>query len=210
MREQLVQYVNLLFAGCQGCEDIRQEILQNTLDRYDDLIAEGKVPEAAYRLAITGIGDLSEILGTVPKTSLPSNSVPRTMDAGKSKLLHAIGIALYILCPIPLVALSQFGLDILGFCLLLIFVAAATVLMIVTGRKDENGEERSPNPETLSPSQELRKSIAGLIRTVSLAVFLVISFLTGAWYVTWLVFPLAAAIRGLSFAILDLKEETTV
>ena len=57
MREQLTQYVNLLFAGAPDTDDIKQEILQNTLDRYDDLIAQGKVPEAAYRLCITGIGD---------------------------------------------------------------------------------------------------------------------------------------------------------
>ena len=56
MREQLTQYVNLLFAGNDDAEEIRQEILQNTLDRYDDLVAQGKSPEAAYRLAITGIG----------------------------------------------------------------------------------------------------------------------------------------------------------
>ena len=37
MREQLIQYVELLFAGARDCEDIKQEILQNTLDRYDDL-----------------------------------------------------------------------------------------------------------------------------------------------------------------------------
>ena len=43
MREQLIQYVNLLFAGAPDSDDMKQEILQNTLDRYDDLIAEGKV-----------------------------------------------------------------------------------------------------------------------------------------------------------------------
>lgn len=64
MREQLIQYVTLLFAGVDDCEDIRQEILQNTLDRYDDLIAQGKAPEAVYRLAISSIGDIHEILGT--------------------------------------------------------------------------------------------------------------------------------------------------
>ena len=62
MRDHLQQYVALLFAGTEGCEDIQQEITQNTLDRYDDLIAEGKVPEAAYRMAIAGIGDIDEIL----------------------------------------------------------------------------------------------------------------------------------------------------
>lgn len=207
MREQLIQYVNLLFAGCPDCEDIRQEILQNTLDRYDDLIAEGKVPEAAYRLAITGIGDISEILGTVPQTPVPSKSAVRPAEEGGRKLLRAVGIALYILCPIPLIILSQFALEILGLSLLLVLVAVATVLMIVTGRNDEHETPETEHEEILSSQQALRKSIAGLIRTISLAGFFVISFLTGAWHVTWLIFPLAAAVRGLVFAILDLKEE---
>ena len=68
MREQLIQYVQLLFAGAADCDDTRQEILQNTLDRYDDLIAAGKTPEAAYRLAIMGIGDINEILGRTSGT----------------------------------------------------------------------------------------------------------------------------------------------
>ena len=66
MREQLVNYVELLFAGAPDSNEIKQEILQNTLDRYDDLLAQGKSPEAAYRLAISGIGDISEILNTEP------------------------------------------------------------------------------------------------------------------------------------------------
>ena len=76
MREQLIQYVQLLFAGVEDCDDIRQEILQNTLDRYDDLIAAGKTPEAAYRLAIMGIGDINEILGRAPGAApLPAPAV---------------------------------------------------------------------------------------------------------------------------------------
>ena len=63
MREQLIKYIDLLFAGAPEAEDIKQEILQNTLDRYDDLIDQGKSPEAAYRLAISGIGDVNELLG---------------------------------------------------------------------------------------------------------------------------------------------------
>ena len=42
MREQLIQYVNALFAGERDKEDVKDEILQNTLDRYDDLVAQGK------------------------------------------------------------------------------------------------------------------------------------------------------------------------
>ena len=61
MRERLAAYVDLLFAGNPEAEDVKQEILQNTLDKYDDLVAGGRSPEAAYSLAISGIGDLSEL-----------------------------------------------------------------------------------------------------------------------------------------------------
>ena len=75
MREQLIQYVNLLFAGAPDSDEIRQEILQNTLDRYDDLVSQGKSPEAAYRLAISGIGDINEILGSAPSSG--NTYIPR-------------------------------------------------------------------------------------------------------------------------------------
>lgn len=211
MREQLKQYVDLLFAGAKDCEDIRQEILQNTLDRYDDLIAEGKVPEAAYRLAITGIGDVNEILGTAPN-SVPENpsAAPKAAkeynDTPAKKLMRAIAIGLYILCPIPLIILSEIGMDILGLCGLLAIVAVATVMIILAAKKGPESDEKEAKVEILTPRQELKKSIDKLISALSIVAFFVISFLTGAWHITWLIFPIAGAVKGLVNAILDLKE----
>jgi len=209
MREQLIQYVELLFAGARDCEEIKQEILQNTLDRYDDLIAEGKVPEAAYRLAITGIGDINEILGTKSHT-VPS---PITMaelpdeDPQKRKWMRAIAVALYILCPIPLVLLSEFGLDIAGLCLLLALVAVATVLLIITGKKtpEELEEERREKEEEARKSP-LIKSISGLIWAVGLAVYFILSFATLAWHITWVIFPILGAVDKLVSTIIENNE----
>lgn len=210
MREQLIQYVELLFAGAQNCEDIKQEILQNTLDRYDDLIAEGKVPEAAYRLAITGIGDINEILGTktqnAPVYHAPAAVKEKTdTDTPFKKLLRAIAVGLYILCPLPLFIGSEMGLEVMGLCGLLAIVAVATALIIL-GAKKETPEEKQE--EILTPEAELRKSVNSMIGVIGLAVYFVISFMTGAWYITWLVFPITGAVKGLVRAILDLKEAT--
>ena len=207
MREQLEQYVNLLFAGARDCEDIKQEILQNTLDRYDDLIAEGKVPEAAYRLAISGIGDVNEILGTKPHSVPVCHAAPVQEgtiddDTPMKKLLRAVAIGLYILCPVPMFILSELGMSTIGLCGTLVIVAVATVLIILGAKKDTDEEEEV----TLTPQQELKKSISKLIGAIALVAFFVISFLTGAWYITWLVFPIAGAVKGLVNAILDLKE----
>ncbi|MBQ6719361.1 MAG: hypothetical protein IJN20_03300 [Oscillospiraceae bacterium] len=209
MREQLIQYVNLLFAGAQGCEDIKQEILQNTLDRYDDLIAEGKVPEAAYRLAISGIGDISEILGTQRISHSVNAHIqePETKEEQqKQKKLRATAIALYILCPIPLFLLSELGAATIGLCGLLLMVAIATALIIMSSKKENEEEKQEPSPMT--PQQSLRKTIKNTINVAGLVIYLLLSFTTHAWYITWLVFPIEAAIWELTKAILDLKEAT--
>ncbi len=205
MREQLIQYVQLLFAGAADCDDTRQEILQNTLDRYDDLIAAGKTPEAAYRLAIMGIGDINEILGRAPGAAplLAPAVKPEEQDTPVKKLLRAIAIGLYILCPIPLFVLSgMWNMGIPGLCGTLTLVAVATVLIILGAKKETENADIEPG----TPQSALAKSINGLIWAIGLAIYFIVSFLTGAWYITWVIFPITAAVQGLVKAILDLKE----
>lgn len=215
MREQLIQYVNLLFAGATDSDEIKQEILQNTLDRYDDLIAQGKSPEAAYRLAITGIGDINEILGAVPSFPAASASVvAESVQANdeedvKRKKIRAIAVAMYILCAVPCILLSELGAEILGLCLTLGLVACATYLMIITGKKDDREEAEASEVRERTPQQELKDSIGKLTGVLGLAVYLIISFATGAWYITWIIFPIVGCIKGLIRAIIDLKEASS-
>ena len=203
MREQLIQYVELLFAGAADCEDIRQEILQNTLDRYDDLISQGKVPEAAYRLAITGIGDINEILGTTPSTAavhpMPLSAAEEG-DTPKKKRMRALAVGLYILCPLPLIFTSEFGSDILGLSGTLVLVAIATVMMILNAKKTEKKEDAQDNR---SP---LQKSISSVVWAIGLAVYFLWSFTSGAWYMTWVIFPILGAVDSLLMVLIQRME----
>lgn len=141
MREQLISYVNLLFAGTTDTVEIKQEILQNTLDRYDDLVEQGKSPEAAYRLAISGIGDINEILGQEkPEPYVPQHAPETAEDEKQGKLLKGVAIAFYIACPIPLFALG----DEIGLCLTLLLIAAATALIVMSGKKEPETVQASP------------------------------------------------------------------
>ena len=59
MREQIKVYVDGLFKDAALTirnAEVQQEILQHTLDRYDDLIAAGKSEQEAYDEAVGGIG----------------------------------------------------------------------------------------------------------------------------------------------------------
>ncbi len=203
MRAQLEQYVNLLFAGAPEAAEVKQEILQNTLDRYDDLIAQGKSPEAAYRLAISGIGDINEILGQPTSPVAPAEPASETekwKNPARAAVLRAMGVAAFILCPVPVLAEQ----DVEGVIGLLIMVACGVVLMILAAFVAGKQEKDAPR----TPQEKLRKSLNSLVWTVAAVVYLILSFLTQAWAVTWLIFPTTVAVNSLLEAILDLKEAT--
>lgn len=224
MREQLVQYVNLLFAGSDGTEEIKQEILQNTLDRFDDLVARGSTEEAAYRQAIAGIGDVGEILGgTRPaaQADVPQEEggspLPGFEGTGPAvaRMMRAVAIFLYIVSPVPLLLLDALGWDNIGLCLTLVIVAIATLLLLTfkapAGKKGAQAaqEQSEQHPSERSPEgqRNLESSVKKLMRTLGVVLYFVISFSTGAWLITWLIFPIERALEGVICASLDLREE---
>lgn len=285
MREQLVQYINLLFAETESAEEIREEIMQNSLDRYDDLIRMGSSPESAYQKTIAGIGNLEEILGSVRKedayppqapiqeqnfSKIPISQVMRAIAVGlyiicliptialdavnlgsigfmgtllivaaatmlmiyfpkkKSaeaaaaepaftapepaviRLLHTAAIGMYILSLTPLILLDTIGWSDLGVCITLLIVACATVLLMVF-RKGKSAGEASPEPmqkrfpEPNETANSFKKNLDKLISQIGLVLYFVISFTTGAWGITWVIFLLIPAVRGLVNALIDLK-----
>ncbi len=202
MKERLTQYIDLLFAGAPGCEDIKEEILQNTLDRYDDLIAQGKAPEAAYSLAISGIGDISEILNgcsqanmTPPPNTETAQNSP-SQDRKTSAIHKAIALAFFILCPVPLLILE----NVMGLCLLLVMVAAGVGLLVLFGK--ENSDKHTDEHDRPTAN----KGVKGVLWGCGLAIYLFVSFYTGAWYITWLIFPIIACGCGFVDACFDLNK----
>ena len=72
MREKLKEHIRVLFAdaerrspGNPRLAELKEELLLNTQEKYDHLIATGRTPEAAYLAAINGIGDIEELLDDV-------------------------------------------------------------------------------------------------------------------------------------------------
>lgn len=203
MREQLEQYVNLLFAGAPDAADIKQEILQNTLDRYDDLVAQGKTPEAAYQLAISGIGDIHELLSSehpAQEARYASSNPEIQSTDNKSKFAKALAVALFILCPIPVVIFE----NVIGVCLLLAMVAAGVAILIAYSKE---GHDTSAASEE-SQRSAVNRGITGGIWGVGLCAYFLLSFSTGDWHITWLIFPILGCICGLVNAIFDLGKRT--
>ena len=65
MEERIKAYLDSLFSNVPDstkAREIKQEMLQNLLEKYEDLVAEGKAPEAAYQLTVDSIGDVSSLI----------------------------------------------------------------------------------------------------------------------------------------------------
>lgn len=214
MREQLAQYVDLLFAGSDGAEEIKQEILQNTLDRFDDLVSRGSTEEAAYRQAIAGIGDVGELLGGESPDARPQPEIVDPLPGFEgtapavARMMRAVAIFLYIVSPVPLLLLDTLGWDNIGMCLTLVIVAIATLLLLTfkapAGKKSAQDSQQAAG--TAEGRKNLGVSIKSLMRTLGVVLYFVISFSTGAWLVTWLIFPIEKALEGVVCAGLDLRE----
>lgn len=214
MKDQLKSYVDLLFAGAPDAEDIKQEILQNTLDRYDDLIDQGKSPEAAYRLAISGIGDINELLAPPTPTAasfIPPAPVKQEKPLWK-KVLHTIAIFLYIICAIPLFVLGDMNMETIGLCGAISIAAVATALLMISSYDHKTGTSQSVQEHQVPPAAEPVKKLSSLTTGIcwlaGVVLFFIVSFATSAWYITWLIFCMVPCVTGILSGFQNIRTRT--
>lgn len=74
MKAKLKEYIDTIFADTPHgarVNELREEMVQNLYEKYDDLIAEGRTPAAAYHMSISGVGDVSELLSELAAEQTP-------------------------------------------------------------------------------------------------------------------------------------------
>ncbi len=161
MKAKLTEYIQTIFADAERnhpnnrqLAELKEEMLQNLTEKYDDLIAGGKSPAAAFNIAISSIGDVSDLLDSVcgesadgsggegadeptsRQGSKPSRERPPLTPEqesemqkyrNRSAILTPLAIALYILCCVPAILIGD---DVIGPICLFIMVAIATAILI--------------------------------------------------------------------------------
>lgn len=220
MKEKLRAYLDLTFAGAPAgreAEEFKEELYADMCDKYDDLVDSGMSEAEAYNRVISGIGTPDELFEELNRKSQPDQAdIERAAKVRrKANLLTSLAIALYILSPVPVMLASAFSdsdrVSILGACMLFLIVAAATFLIVYASsmRSQFKGREKSaPSVKAKEKENErspLRKAIGSAIWIVIVAVYLCVSFWTSAWHLTWLIFPIGAAINNIIDAAIALK-----
>ena len=107
MQAKLRAYMDHLFSQTRPTKaavELKEEMLQNLTDKYNDLLAEGKSPEAAYNIATASIGDISELLAQLKQEenqipATPRNRFNAAVSALPSASLSLLCCTYYVLFP---------------------------------------------------------------------------------------------------------------
>lgn len=221
MEDKLRAHMDYLFREVPQTHkavEIKEEILQNLVDKYHDLIKEGKTPEAAYNIAVASVGDLSDLLASLKepgKSSEELNVLEYQQWKKRSAIMVPIAVMLYIISVIPPILISEFfGNDELGAALMFLFIAAATGILIYNSmskptyvkQDDTIMEDFKEWKNSQAAEKQALKSIKSALWSIIVVLYLIISFTTGAWGITWIIFLLGGALESVIRAIFDLKK----
>ena len=205
MENNIRYYVDEIFAETTPSRksvELKEEMIQNLQDKYNDLLSEGKTPEAAYNIVVAGIGDVSALLGELENDRTPQGNTQREENRRISAMFTAVAVSMYILSVLPVILLR----NLTGVVILIAMAAIATGLLVFNsivrpGPRDDDEdsmvEEFRAWRAGTHEQRSMMKAISSAMWSIVVALYFIISFTTGAWHITWVIFLIAAAAQSL-------------
>lgn len=218
MEPKIRRYVESLFeetTPTRKAIELKEEMIQNLEDKYQDLIQEGKTPEAAFNIAIAGIGDVTMLLRDIEYTGSTSQEEAARQ---KSAMLTAVAVMGYILSPLTLIFLALVGnqhMAAIGLPVLFLFVAGSTGLLIYNSmtkprylkQSDDLVEEFREWQAETHETKTMRRAISSALWSIIAIVYFVVSFTTGAWHISWVIWLAGGGIESLINIFFSMKKQ---
>lgn len=216
MIDKLRLYVEKLFEGApktRKAYELKEELLANLIDKYNDLIASGQNESEAYTVAIASIGDVDELIAGLKESNVfDANYMQK--ERKKSALLVSVAVMMYILSPIALIVSEELGQEsVLSLLVMFVMVAIATGLLIYNGmtrprynkQDDTIVEEFKEWKSENSRQHQMKKSVISAFWSIVVAIYFIVSFGFGIWAYSWIIFIIGAAIKQVIVAYFDIK-----
>ena len=188
MRNKLICYIEGLFEGVPDTPQVRElkeEILQNTLDRYDEECSKGAAETVAYNTAVMSIGDVDGLLAEFRS--------PKKEKKGFRRVCLAIAIALYILCVVPPIIADALGWpDAVGASLLFLLIDVIQGVVLSNNVSEPAIGQMELKGHLAVVKAFLLAAAAGLLALVALAVGLAHA---GARAAAYALYGLGGALR---------------
>ena len=195
-------------------KNISQEELANALDVSRQTISKWETGESTPDF--NKICPLCEYCGITSDELLSGkqNIIEAKKEDKKAKFARnlAISVGLYIFSLVAIILCAAlFDQPIIGVSIFFTIIAIATGLIIyssiVYGKSEKEKVKESKEPKNV-----VLKGVTEIISIAGVIAYLLVSFLTGAWHITWIIFiaiGLVNAIVKLIFGIKDDNKEET-
>lgn len=225
MDERMRAHIEKLFEEAPKTRkafELREELLGNSEERYQDLVTDGMKPEDACTLVINSIGNVSELFEGLDDISADSKEI---QDAKYKKiaLIKTAAVGIYIFSVVQFLALglisgyvySTIDLTLIGFIIMLFLAIIPTCMLVYTGkmypkykRKDDTVvEEFKEWKSSTHKSKSIKTAVLVVAWSFILVLYFGISFATFDWYITWIIFLIGACVHAVIELIFRLKEE---
>jgi len=206
MNKRIETHVNALFANTAEdlyILDIKEELLANLNEKYEDLISSRKSEDEAFALVISGIGDIDSLLKDMGQSS---RYMPLEIEKNQQKrsAFISIGVALYILSIVPIIWFSQSNVPEMGLIFLIIicaiasgFVAFANSISKSNYNKINNSfvEEYKEMVSINNDRNKLKGALSSSMWSLVVVLYFLISFFTQWWHISWIIFLVGACVQ---------------
>ena len=116
----------------------------------------------------------------------------------------AVAVMLYILSLVAMIlCAAQFDQPIIGVSIFFTLIACGTGLLIYNGIYYKKESKDKPTTK----QKVLIKQITSIIDTIGLVIYLLWSFATGAWYITWILWIIVGILDQIVKLIFTLKTD---
>lgn len=217
MNEKIRHHVNQLFKNAPNTKrvnDLKEEIISNASEKYTDLINEGKISNDAYEIVVAGIGDVGELIEELNRNSYTNNEYSLKQNK-KTALIVSICVGIYILSLISITVLSE--LNIPDFIVVVAFFAligVATCILIYhfmsrpryNKYDDTMVEEFKEWKKQKDQNNQVKSAIHSTLWTLTVLIYLFISFRFNMWKVSWLVFVIAVLFSNIIELVFSFKK----
>jgi hypothetical protein len=192
---KIKNYVDDLFKDIRKTrksEELKEELLSDLEEKYQDLIANGKNEKEAYQEVIGGIGDVDELLEELKEPTEDLETRKRTaFVVSLSVGLYILALISTIICdellelPDTISAVSFFGIAGIATCILIYHFMSIPKYQKMD---DSFVEIRKEKIDARNKNKQLLSALDTIVWLLILIIYFLISFLFDCWYISWILF----------------------
>lgn len=183
--------------------ELKEELLANLMDKYNDLVSSGMSEQDAFNITISGIGDIDDLIAGL-KEKDPTDYQKIEKQRKKRALLISLAVGMYIIGVVILIFFNEVlnVNDGLSVCIMLTIDAVATGIIIYCSishpkyiKSDTTiVEEFKEWKSSTNADREVLKSIKAIVWLIIMALYFFLGFVFGMWAFSWIIFIIGAAI----------------